>query len=142
MIPHVDSCIPLLLGSWEAYREQMMQEPATFYLSQGWLEAGDHPFNNYQQYISRFGAGDAEMLVDAQYRHCRQLALVASSHLELASCRAEAMDVARFCQRWGMRYEELLGDDAYVRRLVDVRAWDGQTRRGLHLRGAWGPDRR
>jgi hypothetical protein len=30
--------------------------------------------------------------------------------------------VARFCERWGMRYEERLGSDQYVRRLVQVAA--------------------
>jgi hypothetical protein len=30
------------------------------------------------------------------------------------------MEVARFCERWGMRYEEILGSDKYVRKLVEV----------------------
>jgi hypothetical protein len=28
--------------------------------------------------------------------------------------------VARYCERWGMRYEEILGSDGYIRRLIEV----------------------
>jgi hypothetical protein len=30
------------------------------------------------------------------------------------------MEVARYCERWGMNYEELLGSDRYLSRLVEV----------------------
>jgi hypothetical protein len=46
--------------------------------------------------------------------------LVAHDQADLAAYRPQAEEVARFCERWGMRYEELLGSDAYVRRLVEL----------------------
>ena len=50
----------------------------------------------------------------------RRLAFVAHSQADLVAYRPQAQEVARYCQRWGMRYEEILGSDAYVRRLVEV----------------------
>ena len=31
----------------------------------------------------------------------------------------QAQEVAEFCKRWGMRYEEILGSDLYVQRLIE-----------------------
>ena len=28
--------------------------------------------------------------------------------------------MARYCERWGMRYEEIQGSDGYVKRLLEV----------------------
>jgi hypothetical protein len=48
--------------------------------------------------------------------------LVAHSQADLEKYRPQAQEVARFCEQWGMRYEEILGSEEYVRRLVEVAA--------------------
>jgi hypothetical protein len=48
------------------------------------------------------------------------LVLVAHSRQDLDQYRPSALAVARFCERWGMRYEEILGSEDYVRRLVEA----------------------
>jgi hypothetical protein len=58
--------------------------------------------------------------MNQQYKNYRRLALVAHSPQDLDKYRPKAMEVARFCERWGMRYEEILGSDKYVRKLVEV----------------------
>jgi hypothetical protein len=58
--------------------------------------------------------------MDQQYRHYERLVLVAHSPADLETYRPQALEVARFCERWGMRYEEMLGSDGYVRRLVEL----------------------
>ena len=45
-----------------------------------------------------------------------------SLETDLEAYRPQAHEVARYCERWGMRYEEILGSDDYVRRLVDLAA--------------------
>ena len=120
LVPRVDDCIPLLLGSYEAYWKQVKVEPATFYLSKGWLKSGSHPLSDYQEYLKRYGHSQANIIIDAQYRHCKRLALVAEDQHNLDLCRAQAQEVAEFCLRWSMRYEEILGGDAYIRQLIEV----------------------
>jgi hypothetical protein len=61
-------------------------------------------------------------IMDQQYQHYERLALVAHSQADLETYRPQAQEVARFCERWGMRYEEILGSDRYVQRLVEVAA--------------------
>lgn len=46
--------------------------------------------------------------------------LVARNKQELAVYRPQAQAGAEYCTRWGMRYEELLGSDDYLQRLVGI----------------------
>jgi hypothetical protein len=108
----------LLLGSYAAYREQFDFKPGTYYLSKGWLEAGTNPLREYQKYVERYGAEQAEWLMDTQYKNYRRLVFVASSPEELEHYRPQALEVADYCQRWGMAYEEILGSSQYIEGLM------------------------
>ena len=118
LAPRVDDCITLLLGSVKAYLREFNAVPGTYYLSKGWLESGSHPLKEYQEYQAKYGPEKAMWLMDQQYHHYERLVLVAHSQQDLDKYRPSALEVARFCERWGMRYEEILGSDDYVRRLV------------------------
>jgi hypothetical protein len=120
LVPRADDCIALLLGSYQAYMREFQAVPGTYYLSKGWLESGSHPLIEYEEYVPRFGAKEAMWLMDQQYQHYERLVLVAHSQADLETYRPQALEVARFCERWGMRYEEILGSDGYVRRLVEL----------------------
>jgi hypothetical protein len=118
LVPRVDDCIALLLGSYQAYMREFQATPGTYYLSKGWLESGSHPLKEYQEYLPKYGEKEATWIMDQQYQHYERLVLVAHSQDDLERYRPQALEVARFCQRWGMRYEEILGSDAYVRHFV------------------------
>jgi hypothetical protein len=120
LAPRVDDCIALLLGSYQAYRRQFEAVPGTYYLSKGWLESGSHPLREYEEYVPRYGAEEALWIMDQQYQHYERVVLVAHSPADLEAYRPQAQAVARFCQRWGMRYEEVLGSDRYVQGLIAV----------------------
>ncbi|MFN2241904.1 MAG: DUF1638 domain-containing protein [Anaerolineae bacterium] len=135
LVPRVDDCIALLLGSRRAYIREFEAVPGTYYLSKGWLESGSHPLLEYQEYVPKYGADQAMWLMDQQYRHYERLVLVAHSQADLESYRPQALEVASFCGRWGMRYEEILGSDGYIRRLVELLS--GVAEKGLDgLNGA------
>jgi hypothetical protein len=120
IVPKVDDCIALLMGSRRAYLQQFAAEPGTYYLSTGWLEAGSHPLSEYREYAAAYGKEEAEWIMDAQYRHYRRLVYIGHSRDELAHYRSQALEVARFCERWDMHYEEMVGSDAYFRRMVKM----------------------
>lgn len=122
LIPRVDDCIALLLGSHEAYIREFEAVPGTYYLSKGWLESGSHPLKEFEEYTKKYGPDDAAWIMDEQYQHYERLAFVAHNQEDLEQYRPQAREVARFCERWGFRYEEILGSDAYVRRLIEVAA--------------------
>jgi len=132
LIPRTDDCIAILLGSRQAYMRQFQAEPGTYYLSKGWLEASDKrpeqpqsaqygadPLTQYHEYVAQYGQETADWLMDQLYCHYKRLALVGHSQADLEKYRSRAMEVARYCERWGMRYEEILGSDQYLRRLIE-----------------------
>ncbi len=119
VIPRADDCIALLLGSYETYIEEFNAVPGTYYLTKGWLESGSHPLKEYREYQEKYGQSKADWLMDQQYQNYRRLFFVAHSQAELEEYRPQALEVARFCEeRWGMRYEERLGSDSFVRCLL------------------------
>jgi hypothetical protein len=120
LIPRTDDCIAILLGSYQAYLREMNTEPGTYYLSKGWLEAGTNPLAESRKYEEKYGAETANFVMDTQYHHYRRLMMVARNEQELGTYRARAQEVAAYCARWGMRYEEIFGTDDYLRRLVEI----------------------
>jgi hypothetical protein len=122
LIPRMDDCIAILLGSRKRYLEEFESEPGTYYLSKGWLESGSHPLKEYQEYVEKYGPEDAAWIMDQQYAHYERLVLVTHDEADLETYRPQAEEVAAYCAQWGLRYEEIVGSDAYVRRLVEVAA--------------------
>ena len=119
VVPRVDDCIALLLGSRERYLEEFTAEPGTYYLTKGWLESGSHPLKEYRDYCDKYGQETADWLVDEMYGKYQRIVLVAPDPAELDAYRAQAQEIAEFCAaRWGWRYEERVGSADYVARLV------------------------
>lgn len=122
LIPRTDDCIAILLGDYQKYRAEFNAHPGTYYLTKGWLESASNPLRQYQEYEAKYGADTADYLMDSQYQHYRRLAFVAHDLEDLAEYRPQAEQVARYCQRWDMLYEELLGSEAYIHRLIETAA--------------------
>jgi hypothetical protein len=120
LIPRTDDCIALLLGSYEAYRREFQSVPGTYYLSKGWIECGSHPLKEHERLVDEYGEKEAEWLMDVQYKNYERLCLVAHNDADLKTYRPQAQEVARFCERWNFRYEEISGSDAYIRQLLSV----------------------
>ena len=122
LIPRADDCIAVFLGSYERYRQEFAKESATYYLTKGWLESGSNPLKEYQGYVERYGVKKADWVMDQLYHNYKRLALVAHSQEDLDAYRTRALEVARYCERWGMRYEEILGSPDFFRRLIEAAA--------------------
>ena len=118
LAPRTDDCIAILLGSHRAYMREFQAAPGTYYLTKGWLESGSNPLQEYEEYVPKYGAEKAMWIMDQQYQHYERLALVAHHQADLDKYRPLAQEVARFCARWGMRYEEILGSEDYAQNLV------------------------
>lgn len=122
LVPRVDDCIAVLLGSYEAYRREFESAPGTYYLSKGWLESGSNPLQEYTEYEAKYGPDQAKWLMDMQYSNYKRLVMVAHQQADLDQYRPQALQVAEYCAQWGMRYEEIQGSDRYLKRLVEVAA--------------------
>lgn len=120
LVARADDCIAIFLGSYERYQREFKTESATYYLTKGWLESGSNPLQEYKKYAEKYGAAKADWLMDQLYHNYKRLVLVAHSQEDLDVYRARAQEVARYCERWGMRYEEILGSTDFFERLIQM----------------------
>ena len=120
LIPRTDDCIAILLGSYKKYIQEFDATPGTYYLTKGWLESGSNPLQEYEEYVEKYGEEDATWIMDQQYQHYERVAFVAHNQEDLEKYRPQAKEVAEYCKRWDMRYEEILGSDIYVKRLIEM----------------------
>jgi hypothetical protein len=108
------------LGSYGTYLKEFTKEPGTYYLTKGWLEAGSDPLKEYHEVREKYGEKDAQWIMDTQYQHYRRLVFVAHHQADFEDYRPRAQEVAEYCRRWEMDYQEVMGSDQYVRRLIET----------------------
>jgi hypothetical protein len=120
VVPKVDDCIALFLGSDQAYREQVRSAPGTYYLTKGWIEAGDSPFDEYEGLVAQYGEEKALWLMGRILKNYTRLALINTGQYELERYRDYSR---RTAERFGLRYEEIPGSDALVKRMIHG-PWD------------------
>ena len=118
VLPRTHDCIGMMLGSMAQYAEAFAADPATYYLTKGWLESGDEPLSEYRGYVDEYGRERADRLIDMMYGSYRKLRLLAFSDVEMESLRPTAAPVVEFCRdRWDMAYDERIGDTGLIERL-------------------------
>lgn len=120
VVPKVDDCIAICLGSQAAYREQSSAEPGTYYLTQGWMEAGENAFDEHDRLVELYGEGRAQSLMGRIFKHYTRLAFVNTG-------RSDAGDCSEYCrrtaQRFGLRYEEIPGCSSLIQKMLHG-PWD------------------
>jgi len=122
VIPRVDDCIALFLGSCDAYREQARKEPGTYYLTKGWIEVGDSPFSEFQRLVEKYGEAKAERMVRLMLKNYTRLGFINTGQYEIERFREYAQTTAR---KFDLRFEELDGSPALVKKMV-FGPWDDE----------------
>lgn len=136
VVPRVDDCIAIFLGSSCAYKEQATAEPGTYYVTKGWLKVGDTPFDEYESLAARYGPAKAEWVIREMIKHYTRLALIATGGAvdEIAPGQGDPgqgnvedyrEQVRVMAERWGLRFEEIPGSDALVRKML-FGPWDDE----------------
>ena len=120
VVPRVEDCIGLFLGSHEAHQAQARQEPGTYYLTKGWIEANDTPFSEHDQLVERYGPERAERMTRLLLKNYSRLAFIDTGSYEQERYRAYARKWARW---FGLRYEEVPGSTALIRKMIHG-PWD------------------
>jgi len=120
VVPRVDDCIAIFLGSGRAYKQQSRAEPGTYYLTKGWIEVADTPFDEYNRLKAKYGPEKAEWIIREMIRNYTRLALIDTGREGLERYREFARNLA---ERWSLRFEEIPGSNALVRRML-LGPWD------------------
>lgn len=122
VIPRVDDCIAIFLGSCNAYKEQAKNEPGTYYLTKGWIEVGDTPFEEHKKLIEKFGEVRARRLTQLMLKNYKRLAFINTGHYEIERFREYAQNTAK---SFDLRFEEIDGSPALVQKMVNG-PWDDE----------------
>jgi hypothetical protein len=122
IVPHVDDCISIFLGSRDEYQKQIRAEPGTYYLTKGWIEVGDTPFSDYNRLVEKYGEKRADRLIRLSIKHYTRLALIDTGRGDMERYRAYAQCLA---ERWDLRFEELQGSNTLVRKML-TGPWDDE----------------
>ncbi|KAA3663898.1 MAG: DUF1638 domain-containing protein [Chloroflexi bacterium] len=120
VIPKADDCVSMFMGSRQRYLKEFRENPGTYYLTKGWLEVGSDPLSEYEKYVEKYGEDTAVYLMETQYQHYKRLVFVAHSQEDLETYRPRALEVAAYCERFGMVYEEYLGSEDFIDQISDA----------------------
>jgi hypothetical protein len=120
VVPRVDDCIAIFLGSGHAYKQQSRAEPGTYYLTKGWIEVADTPFDEYDRLAAKYGPDKAEWIIREMIKNYTRLALIDTGREGLERYREFARSLA---ERWSLRFEEIPGSNALVRQML-FGPWD------------------
>ncbi|MFN8455146.1 MAG: DUF1638 domain-containing protein [Anaerolineae bacterium] len=120
VVPRVDDCIAIFLGSRAAYKEQASQEPGTYYLTKGWIEVSDTPFEEHKRLVARYGQARADRMIQLLLKNYTRLAFIDTGQYDQERYREYAR---RTAEQFGLRYEEIPGSDALVKKLL-FGPWD------------------
>ncbi|NPV58139.1 MAG: DUF1638 domain-containing protein [Actinobacteria bacterium] len=115
VVPRVDDCISLLLGSYRK-RMELSRETGTYFLTRGWLVNENNIVVEYQRCLERFGEERARKVFRTLLNHYRRLALIDTGTYPLDDER-----IRRSCgimQELGLMPCVVQGSTEYLRRLL------------------------
>ena len=115
IIPRVDDCIAIFLGSAVEYQKQYRTVPGTYYLTKGWIESVDTPFSEYDILVKRYGEQIAQRIVYRILKNYTRLAFISTGNNELEHYRERARSVA---ERFGLRYQEIEGSAVLIKKML------------------------
>lgn len=115
IIPRVDDCVAIFLGSAAQYQKQHSSVPGTYYLTRGWIEFGDTPFSEYDILVERYGEPVAQRIINQILKNYTRLAFIKTGNNELEHYRERARSMA---ERFNLRYEEIQGSDAVIKKML------------------------
>jgi len=120
IIPRMDDCIGIFLGSRAEYLRQLSTQPGTYYLTKGWIECGDTPLTEYEKMVAKYGEETALWLSQEVLKHYTRIALIDTGQYEVDGYRAYSRRVAEL---FNLRFEEIPGSLTLLRKLV-TESWD------------------
>ncbi len=114
VIPRVDDCITLLLGSKEK-RERCGQHGGVYFLTKGWLEGEINIWKEYQSVLARFGQERTERIYQRMLAHYKFLGLIDTGAYDLSALLPEVREISATLK---LELLMLEGTDRYLKTLL------------------------
>jgi len=115
VIPKVDDCIALFLGSAQAYQDQARQELGTYYLTKGWIAADDTVLGQRTRLTQKYGSENAEYILHEMLKHYKRLAYIDTGTYNREPYLSQARSAAEELE---LRFETVQGSNQFVYRTI------------------------
>lgn len=114
IIPKVDDCISLLLGSVKQ-RRTLCKDCGTYFFTEGWLKGERNLWAEYEYAVEKYGEKRAKRLMTAMLHNYERLGVVDTGAYDIEKILPQTKKIAA---EFGLRHELLEGNDRYMRRLL------------------------
>lgn len=122
VIPKVDDCIALFIGSQDFYKQQHKEEPGTYYLSKGWIDGGVTLAEELRHAEERLGKRAAEIVMKRMLANYTRLAYIYMDDKDQDKFREYSKTEAR---ELGLRYDEIKGTTRLIEKMLQG-PWDDE----------------
>ena len=114
VIPRVDDCISLLLGS-VADRKALTAGCGTYFLTDGWLHSEKSIWSEYQYAVEKYGQRRGGAIMRSMLRNYRRLGVIDSGAYPVEEILEETKTVA---DTLGLEHQVIPGSDRFLRSLL------------------------
>jgi hypothetical protein len=116
ILPAVDDCISLLLGSRARYLEEHGAQPGTYYYTRGWVDFIDDPYKEYLQIVPKYGEEKAQRVARLIMEHYTRVAVIETPGVKGLEDKQEYLEtVSEFYE---LPLERLTGSLRFLEKLV------------------------
>lgn len=119
IIPQIDDCISLLLGS-SAARKAVPNEVSTYFVTKGWLDPDGNIMWSYRSWAERYGERKALRLVKKMLNNYTRFLIIDTGAYKLDSVLAH---IRKASEELNMHYEVTSGSLCLLHKLV-TGPWD------------------
>ncbi|HWR39608.1 MAG TPA: DUF1638 domain-containing protein, partial [Patescibacteria group bacterium] len=120
VIPRVHDCIPLLLGSQEAFQHCSAEETGTFYMSCGWILTERNILTEHERVREKFGDKKAAAILARTYSGYKKLLFIHTGCDNDAAVLEQSREMARLLT---LDHATTTGDPGYLQQIVNG-PWD------------------
>jgi hypothetical protein len=122
VVPRVDDCIAMMLGSNEAFSAESEKERGSYYVAKAYLEECDTIMSEHEKLVDKRGRERAEQMMRLLLKHYTRIVLIDTGRYDMEPHRAR---VADFAATFDLAVEEVPGTTRILDALVE---------------GGWGDD--
>ena len=122
VVPRVDDCIAMMLGSNEAFAAESAKARGSYYVAKAYLDECDTIMSEHEKLIEKRGAERAERMMRLLLEHYTRIVLINTGRYDVEPYRAR---MEAFAETFDLTVEEVPGTTRILDALVE---------------GGWGDD--
>ncbi len=122
VVPKVDDCIALFLGSRAEHLARLAEAPGTYYLTKGWVEAQKETIHEYERMVDKYGEERANRVARLMYKNYTRVVLIDTGNYHMEDYRDFAKLMALFLE---LDFVEVPGSNRLLNMMLSG-DWDSE----------------